>query len=91
MNLKTYVRTRKNLAHWAAFIKKLEARESPSLTKDELDDIVGRKAQCTVWVRELRNAQKNGLSGGVKIPGVISANSGIATKASAGVSAKADA
>lgn len=119
MNLKTYVRTRKNLAHWAAHIKKMEGRDElcahnralhvealmarddeldkadaiataeatfatpPVLTEEELDDIEGRKAQCQVWIRELRNAEKKGLSDSDDIPGEISASSGVATAESA--------
>ncbi len=84
MNVKTFLRTRKNVAHWAAYIKKLEAREDPPLTDAELDDIEGRKAQCTVWIRELRNAEAKGLSDTDDIPGEISASSSAATAESAG-------
>lgn len=123
MNLKTYVRTRKNLAQWGAFVRKLEGRDEdcekkrahyverlmagdeeldeadavataealfatpPPLTEAELDDIVGRKAQCVVWIRELKNAQEKGLDGGADIPGEISASGGMKTTESAGVTA----
>lgn len=123
MNLKTYIRTRKNLAHWAAFIEKMEGRDEVcetnrieyvaslmarddeleesdaiaqaevtfatpvALTEDELDDLEGRKAQCTVWIRELKNAQKKGLDDSDDIPGEISASSSADTGESAGVTA----
>ena len=91
MNVKTFLRTRKNVGHWAAYIKKLEAREDPPLTADELDDIEGRKAQVTVWLRELRNAEAKGLDDSDDIPGEISATSGVATSESAGADAGAEA
>lgn len=71
MTRKDYRLTIKNLANWLAFIEKMEGKD---LTEEQEDDLVGRRAQCVVWGRQLK-ANKGKFSEEVEGTGSMSATS----------------
>ena len=71
----------KNLHQWNAFIKKVERKAKEAereLTADEADNIQMRKAQCVVWIHQLKQAEKKGFSG-ASVAGSMSAGSELKT------------
>ena len=81
MTYKDYIQTIKNLGNWLAFIEKMEGKDN--LTEDQLDDLVGRRAQCVVWARHIRT-NKGKFEDEVEVIGSMSASSSTQTAESAG-------
>lgn len=75
----------KNLERWDAFSKKVVRKAKAAdrkLTADEEENLNMRKAQCVVWISQLKQVEKRGFSG-KPAKGSMSAGSEVKTSESA--------
>ena len=79
MNSRQRALTQKNLIHWGARIKKLQAKEA--LSGEEAEELEHRMAQVAVWKIELKREGPEAPA----TPGDISASAGAGTGESASV------